>query len=142
MAKTKRKSTDAKQKRLYNGGKWTEARFRSFVVSALRKASQKWPPAWEALANARVSRGLYRCAGCGVVGPQYLPSEKKGGKRKNNAVRDHEPPVVDTAKGFTTWDEYIDRMFCELEHFQILCYKCNKEKCDEERAQRRKNTVP
>ena len=27
-----------------NGGSWTEARFNSFIVSALRKATQRWGP--------------------------------------------------------------------------------------------------
>ena len=47
---------------------------------------------------------------------------------------DHIVPVVDPAVGFTTWDEFIDRMFVEKEDFQAVCGGCHAIKTAEERA--------
>jgi 5-methylcytosine-specific restriction endonuclease McrA len=118
-----------------NYKEWTEARFKSFVTSALRTATRKWPPKYEALKAANVGRRLdkatgklsyrYKCAGCG-----------KAFKQKDVQV-DHIFPVVDPQKGFTNWDEYIDRMFCDVEHLQVLCTECHSVKTQNEREERK-----
>jgi 5-methylcytosine-specific restriction endonuclease McrA len=51
---------------------------------------------------------------------------------------DHIKPVVDPKKGFTTWDVYIDRMFCEIENLQVLCKADHKVKTDQEKLERKK----
>ena len=48
----------------YNNGTLTEAGFRSLIISALRKASQRWKPKNVAIARARVGRGQYKCELC------------------------------------------------------------------------------
>ena len=76
-----------------NGGEWTEARFKSFIVSALRKVSSRWGPRntckkearyFEKLPNA-TGRLVFHsvCAGCGEVVPETTSSV------------DHINPVVD-----------------------------------------------
>lgn len=122
--------------REYNGGLWTPARFRSFVTSALRTASQRWPPKFEALKQALEGKQVnqktgklanhYRCAAC------------EGLFVSSDVNVDHIKPVVDPKKGFKTWDEYIDRLFCELSNFQVLCRPCHKEKTQKEKEQRKK----
>ena len=124
----------------HNNGQWTSSRFKSFVISALRSASQRWPPKHAALKAARVGRGLYRCAACGDIGPQKLPPEKGKTRKRNNAVVDHIEPVVPVETGFTTYDSFIERLLCEEDKLQVLCYKCNKAKCDTERQQRREHS--
>nr|BDD47185.1 hypothetical protein 3 [bacterium] len=122
-----------------NMGRWTEARFRSFITSQLRKATYKWPPKNEALRRAKIKRGVYRCNAC----KQEVPtSVKEKGKRKQNVFVDHINPVIDPKKGFTTWDTFIERLFCEIENFQVLCRKCHDEKTKGEREvanKRKKN---
>lgn len=122
----------------YNGGKWTKERFNRFIISALRKASMKWPPRNEAKKNARVARGMYKCDNCGVVGPATIPPKRETRRRRNNSAVDHVNPVVDPANGFIDWNTYIDRMFCELEGFQVLCWECHDKKSAEEREARKK----
>jgi 5-methylcytosine-specific restriction endonuclease McrA len=51
---------------------------------------------------------------------------------------DHINPVVDPKKGFTTWDNFIDRMFCEMKNLQVLCKPCHKIKTDQEKLERKK----
>ena len=113
------------------GGLWTEARFRSFITSNLRSATRKWAPIQTAVKEARVSRGIYECASCKEHKPKTSIVD---GKRVNNCNVDHIHPIVDPATGFTTWDEYIERMFVEIDKLQVLCYTCHEEKTNEERA--------
>ena len=47
-----------------NGGEWTEARYKSFIISALRAASRRWGPKNKCIQNARVGRGQYKCELC------------------------------------------------------------------------------
>lgn len=116
-----------------NGGQWTNARFHSFIVSALRSASGRWGPMHQCLKDARVERGMYLCAGCGEKVPATIRPEGER-KRIKNVFADHIEPVVDPAKGFESYDIYIERMFVEKEGFQALCGKCHTKKTNEERA--------
>lgn len=116
------------------GGKWTESRYNSFITSALRGASSRWGPKSTAKGNARVRRGFYLCAECGKEGPATLKPLEGRKRRRNNACVDHIEPVVDPAVGKTTWDEYIERMFVEVEGYQVLCYDCHSKKTKEESA--------
>lgn len=105
-----------------NGGKWTEGRFEGFIKSTLRGGMRRWPPKWSVLAKSVVGRlpnkksGRlaihHRCNGCNGVFP------------KAQVQVDHIIPV-----GFTkTWDDYIERLYCEIENLQVLCKKCHKKK--------------
>lgn len=114
------------------GGEWTEAKFTAFIKNNLRMASRKWSPISQALKNARVRRGFYKCAGCKEEVP--ASSKNDNGKRIKNAVVDHINPIIDPKVGFTTWDDCIERMFCEADNLQVLCYDCHKVKTDEEKA--------
>jgi 5-methylcytosine-specific restriction endonuclease McrA len=113
------------------GGKWTEARYHEFIANTLRGASRKWGPIAEALKNARVKRGFYTCASCKEIVPYKV---RVNGKLKKNIHVDHIVPIVNPETGFISWDDYIERMFCEIDNLQILCTDCHKLKCDEERA--------
>lgn len=120
--------------RTRNSGRWTEARFRAFVVSALRMASRRWPPKAEVLKEAR--RGTmfskkahrevsaYLCAECGYL---FTYTQMQV---------DHKKPVVDPVQGFKGWGRFIERLFCEKEHLQAVCKPCHKRKGDEERKLR------
>jgi hypothetical protein len=65
---------------------------------------------------ARVERGKYKCATCeDLFGPKEV-------------ALDHIQPVVDPKAGFTTWDDYIARLFCAAEGFQVICNSCHDAK--------------
>lgn len=110
---------------------WTQARFNSFIKNNLRNATRKWQPISDCLKKARTRRGFYLCNGCKEEVPASAIID---GKRIKNIAVDHIDPIIDPAVGFTTWDECIDRMFCEQDNLQILCYTCHKEKSDKEKA--------
>jgi 5-methylcytosine-specific restriction endonuclease McrA len=112
-------------------GQWTEARFNSFIKNNLRLAAIKWAPIQECLKEARVRRGFYKCNGCKE---EVTASIKIDGKRRKNAIVDHIKPIIDPVIGFTTWDDCINRMFCEKDNLQVLCHACHTDKSNAERA--------
>ena len=116
-------------KKTRNNQTWTEARFKSFIKSLLRKGTQRWGPKNEVKKEARVDRGVYQCK-CGINHPA---SVKVNGKRVNNIYIDHREPIIDPEVGFTTWDEYIEKMFCEKDNLQVMCLECHSIKTAEER---------
>jgi len=125
-----------------NGGDWTDARFHSFITSGIRQTHSRWGQKARCKKEAWIRRGVYRCAVCGIEGPATLPPKEGNKRRINNACIDHIKPVVDPKVGFTTWDEFIDRMFVEIDGYQLLCHSCHKRKTDEERklaTERRKH---
>lgn len=116
----------------YNGGAWTRARFTAFVKSALRGA--RWPQRYEAVKRAFVRVGinpttgrsckLHRCEDCLGLFPQ------------NGVQADHATPVVGP-EGFTTWDDFISRLFVDADGYRILCKECHSRVTKKEQEERR-----
>lgn len=119
-----------------NGGEWTEARFKSFVTSALRAASRRWPPKYKALKEAFAGRKVN--AKTGKLAMHYTCAACKKLYVATDVQVDHIKPVVDPKKGFVSWDIYINRMFCEIENLQVLCKTDHKIKTDQEKLERKK----
>lgn len=119
-----------------NGGEWTEARFNSFVKSALRSASQRWPPKYKVLSEAFVGSKInpksgrvakfYKCARCME---EFVAKDIQV---------NHKIPVVPTS-GFDNWDSVIERMFCEKEGLEAVCVPCHKAITKQENNERKVN---
>lgn len=126
--------------RTRNGGRWTEARYKGFIVSALRNASVRWGPKSDCIRAAYIRDGinprtgrqckLHECARCGGEFP------------KKDMRADHVSPVVDPVEGFQDWDTFIERLFVEQAGFQAVCVECHKEKTAAERLIRFKKLTP
>jgi len=97
---------------------------RKFLIPTLRRASYRWKPRTECNKDARVERGVYECAMC------------NGHFKNKEIVIDHVDPVVDVEKGWVDWNEFVDRMFCEQEGFQVLCKTCHGVKTNLEEKMR------
>lgn len=120
-----------------NGGGWTEARYRTFVRSALRAAFRKWPPKFAVLKNAQTERRInpksgklamhYKCAAC----TSDFPAK--------DVQVDHIKPIVSVSKGFVSWDDFINKLFCEAKNLQVLCRACHAKKTKKERTKRHGN---
>lgn len=117
--------------KIRNSGAWTEARFNSFIKSMLRQGTRRWGPIAQCLKDANVSRGIYLCNGCKEEVPVTVKVERK---RVKNVLVDHIEPIINPKTGFTTWDDCINRMFCEKDNLQVLCKECHDVKSLQERA--------
>lgn len=129
----KKKITKHRVPRTRNHKTMTESAFWGGIRSALRQKSRWWKPSAEAKkASRRFYKGPnkrqkweFQCAKC-----------KKWYKDKEVAV-DHIIPAgalksSDDLKGF------VDRLFCEIDGFQILCGTCHNTKTKKENSDRRK----
>ena len=105
-----------------------DKRKKQFVINTLRRASYRWPTRSTAEKRSHIGRGLYKCESCGYEGP------------RKDFVMDHVIPVVDPIKGFTTFDEYIERMFPDnSDGWQRLCHSCHDKKTENENNIRKKS---
>lgn len=112
----------------YNGGKWSSGRFRGFITSALRSAMRRWPPKWEALKAAFVGSKINKKSGrkakhfeCATCHKHFV---------QTGVQVDHKDPVGSCK----TWDEFIERLFCEKDNLQVMCKTCHKVKTKKERV--------
>lgn len=117
--------------KLHNGGKWTEAKFHSFVKSALRGASRRWPPKYETLNASLV--GVRTNIRTGRKAKHFTCARCAGEFVACDVQVDHIKPIIDPEVGFTSWDDVVNKMFCEKENLQVLCKDCHKKKTAEER---------
>ena len=101
---------------------------KGFAIAALRRASLRWPPRGEAVKLARVGKNQYKCNVCGKL---CTNSEKQ---------LDHIEPVINELTGFTTFDEFIDRLYVDVEGWQILCPSCHLLKSNIENKKRVKKS--
>lgn len=96
-----------------------------YLINKLRRISYAWPPRKEAIKKARVARGKYKCSSCG--GEEFGPKDIQA---------DHTIPVVDVHTGFTDFNSYIERLFCGVDGYSIMCRPCHAAKTFMENAVR------
>ena len=123
--------------RKYNDGEWTEARFRAFIISALRAYMKRFPPKWKALKAASIGRAINRRSG--RLAEHYECASCAEHFVARDVQVDHIEPVVSPQEGFQDWWTYMNRLYCEAENLQVLCKPCHKGKTAEERKERVKN---
>lgn len=121
---------------MYNDGEWTQARFNSFVKSALRTASIKWPPRYKVLAEAFVGSKINPKSG--RMCKHYKCNQCKNDFPQKEVEVNHILPVIPVT-GFTTWDETIARMFCEKSGLEVCCKPCHKIITKQENEERKSN---
>lgn len=126
------------KEKLYNNGSWTQGRFDAFIKGLIRAGLSKWGPKHECIKDARVKRGLYRCAACKRDVPATIMRELKTKpgvkKRVRNIYADHITPIVDPTVGRRSWDEVIERAFVDTKGYQALCYSCHETKTQKEKT--------
>ncbi len=93
---------------------------RRFLIPVLRRASLRFKlkdktyPRTTAKQNARIDRGLYKCASC-----------EQGFKEKDTIV-DHINPIISITGDTYSWDDFINGLFVPADKLQILCTSCNE----------------
>ncbi len=107
-----------------NGNQWSEARYFGFIRSTLRSGFTRWGPKHQAKKDAKVAYNSYQCAACNEL-------------FTNKEVEvDHIVPAG-SLKTFDDLPEFVERMFCEADGFQVLCKPCHQLKTNAERAARK-----
>lgn len=103
---------------------------RAFAISALRRGHYRWAPKWEAEKRSKVDRGLYFCENpeCGQI------------LKKKETQMDHTIPVVNPETGFTSLDEYAERLFVGVDDYRRLCLSCHSSKSLEENKVRKETS--
>lgn len=110
---------------------WTEGRWRAFVVSALRSASRRYPPKYNTLNASKTEKKVNEKTG--RIAQHYQCAKCKCEFTSKDVEVDHIKPVIDPKKGFKSWDEYINRLFCTEDNLQVLCKPCHKIKTNKEK---------
>lgn len=136
MAKSAKKMTGSKAPLTRCSERWTEARYNSFIKSAIRSMTSRWPVKYDALRAAQVGVKVnpktgrnamhYKCACCG-----------EGFPVKEVQV-DHKQPLIPTdGSSQNDWNVIINRALVEVEGFQVLCKPCHRKKTNEENQERK-----
>ncbi len=112
-------------------GTMTEAAYITFIKNQLRGASWKWLPTSQVLKEARTRKGFYTCNSCKEEVPTTI---LHNGKRVKNVSIDHEPPIINPAVGWQSWDSFINNLYCEKDKLQLLCKNCHDQKSSAERG--------
>ncbi len=132
----------AKIPRTRCGNTMTEAQLKARIMSFLRKGSQYWMPKQECAKQAK--KGFIMNPKTGRQNMAFECCKCKGLFSKNDIKIDHITPVAPLAGyGESTrylginWNEYIERMFVELDGLQAVCVDDHKIITDEENVIRR-----
>ena len=110
---------------------WTKGRIHSFIVSVLRTGSRKWPPKYNVLNKA--FSGVKTNEKTGRQAKHFKCNQCKNHFVVKDVEVDHIKPVIDPKRGFVSWNEYIERLFCAEENLQVLCKPCHKIKTANEK---------
>lgn len=113
---------------------WSDARFKNWIISLLRRGTMRWPPKNECLKNAKTKRK--KNSKTGRLAQHYKCNKCKKDFPLTQVSVDHKSPVVDPKTGFINFDVYIERMFCSLKGLQVLCKLCHDNKTKRERTKR------
>jgi 5-methylcytosine-specific restriction endonuclease McrA len=125
----------ANQRETFNGGQWTRGRYNAFITAVLRSGVRRWAPKYETLNAAKTEKKVN--SKTGRLAQHYRCNNCLQEFTQKDVEVDHINPVVDPDLGFTSWDDFIDRLYCEADNLQVLCKACHSEKSKQEKTKRK-----
>ena len=115
-------------------------KLKAFVINSLRRAMFRWIPRSVALDSALTTEGDFNIKkDKDRSKKKYICAHCNGIFRSKEINVDHIDPVVNPDEGFVGFDKYIERMFCNVDGFQVLCKECHDAKTYLETQLRRKD---
>lgn len=123
-------------------------KFKSRIISALRKLSYSWPPRKAVQDRAKRAPATFECENCGVWCYTGKSETKLGELKvtyKDKDIRmlrldiDHRKPIISVEHGFTDWNDLINGMFCGEDNLWAICKDCHDKKTSKEREERKQN---
>lgn len=112
---------------------------KSWLTPHLRNIARMWPQKNIARARAAVRvevgkfkngkpehRTMFKCCDCEEL------------FHREDTHVDHREPVVGP-EGFTNWDDYINRLFCDSTNLAVICVLCHQLKTNSEQEVRKEN---
>ena len=99
-------------------------KLKAYLIAHLRRIGYRNVHRAAAFEEAHIGRAQWKCKKCEQI---FSSSRDLHG--------DHIEPVVNADTGFTTWDDYVTRLF--LGEIQALCVECHKQKSESENVVRR-----
>ena len=115
---------------------WSDAKFKGWIISLLRRGTMRWPPRNEALKKAKTTKKINPKSG--RLAQHFKCKKCKGDFPAKQVVVDHIKPVVEIGVGFVNFDIYAERMYCSLSNLQVLCKGCHDIKSKDEKEKRKK----
>jgi len=109
---------------------WTDSRYWSFIRSALREASRRYPPKFKVVQAAKrkkthgknsKQKWEYKCAECN----KHFPNKV--------VIVDHIKPLG-KLKDYEDLPEFVSNLFCGAGGLQVLCRPCHYLKTMKERG--------
>lgn len=113
---------------------WTKARRHSFIVSVLRSGTQRYPPKYLTLNEAKTEKKINQKSG--RIAQHFECNACHNDFPAKDVQIDHILPVVGR-DGFTTWDSFINQLYCSKENLQVLCTECHSIKTKQENKERK-----
>lgn len=119
--------------------KYGDPKFRNWIISQLRRTSFRWRPRGVAkkAAMVEVDEGFYKNGNPKVI-KYYKCASCEQLYRDKDVQLDHIEPVIDPKIGFVSFDNFIERLFCDETGFQVLCSKCHDLKTEKEGKKRKR----
>lgn len=109
------------------------------IKKHLRRLSYQRKEYSQAKNRAKVDKAVFKCERCEVL--MYDGKSEKSMERLKQEYPkiiwetpelNHLNPVIEPKKGFVTWDDYLDRLFCGPDDLEVLCKSCH---LDESRSE-------
>lgn len=114
------------------------------IKKHLRRLSFQRKEYTQAKNRAKVGAAIFKCESCGqlMYDGESQKSFDKNKEQYDNIIwetpeLDHNNPVVEPRRGFVTWDEYLDRLFCGPDEMTVMCKACHKGISREEMNERK-----
>ena len=107
----------------------------SHIRSAIRRAFSRSPVVIETMRKVRRESTWYKKDGSKASKPrvEYLCSHCNQWFMGKDIQVDHKEPVVPPDTGFSDWNTFIERLFCDASNLAVLCKPCHHVKTNQEK---------